>query len=87
MPPAAVSTLISTLPTVPAGEVTVTEVELLAVIVAGEVPKRTRTVFVKLVPPITMEVVPPAVVPFGIEIDVILGGGTKTLTSWERSTF
>ena len=51
-PPPAVSTWTFASPTVPAGVVTVTEVEVKEVIVAGEFPNKTRTVFVKLVPEI-----------------------------------
>ena len=58
-----------------------TEVDVFPVIVAGWVPKRTRTVFVRFVPEITIEDVPPAIVPFVIERLVIFGAGTAALTS------
>ena len=63
-----------------------TEVEVNEVIVAGEFPNKTRTVFVKLVPEITVDVLP-AVVPFVTDKLVITGGLTATLTSCDKSTF
>ena len=85
-PPPAVSTWTFTSPTVPAGVVTVTEVEVNEVMVAGELPNKTRTVLVKLVPEITVEVLP-AVVPFVTDKLVMTGGLTATLTSCDKSTF
>ena len=49
-PPPAVSTSTSTSPTVPAGEVTVIDSELNAVIVPGLLPNQTLTGFERLVP-------------------------------------
>lgn len=85
-PPAEVSTCTFTFPTEPAGVVTVTDVEVNEVMVAGELPKSTRTVFVKFVPVITV-VVLPAVDPFVTDKLVISGGLTSWLTFCDRSTF
>jgi hypothetical protein len=68
------------------GVVTVTEVEVNEVIVAGEFPNKTRTVLVKLVPEITVDVLP-EVVPFVTDKLVITGGLTATLTFCDKSTF
>jgi hypothetical protein len=78
-PPADVSTCTFASPTLPAGVVTVTDVEVKDVIVAGVLPKKTRTVFVKFVPVITVAVLP-AVVPFVTDRLDITGGLTVTLT-------
>jgi len=79
-PPAAVSTWMFTSPTDPAGVVTVTEVDVNDEIVAAVLPKRTRTVLVKFVPVITVDVFP-LVVPFVTDKLVISGGFTIVLTS------
>ena len=85
-PPAAVSTWTFASPTLPAGVATVTVVEVNETIVAGVLPKKTRTEFVKFVPVITVEVLP-AVVPFVTDRLAMTGGSIVAVTSWERSTF
>jgi len=79
-PPAAVSTCTFASPTLPAGVVTVTVVEVKETIVAGVLPKRTRTALVRFVPVITVEVLP-AVVPFVTERLEITGGSIVAVIS------
>ncbi len=65
---------------------TVTEVEVKEVMVAGKLPNSTRTGLVKFVPVKTIGV-PPEVDPFVTDKLEIIGGSTFTLASCDKSTF
>jgi hypothetical protein len=78
--PFGVVTVTSTAPAVPAGDVAVIEVSLVvAVTVAGVVPKSTAVAPVKPVPLIVTEV-PPAVVPLVGDRDVTVGAAGVGVT-------